>query len=162
MELVASQTLAAKVLARTGSPRLAAKKSGLSLDEVRVLQKDPAFNDQVLEYGTTPAFRTLMGLQHLGTLALKVLREELSVEKIKKVRKGRPRKDEKYSPFRSVEVNPDPRRIRAAKVVLDHMQMAIEHTHLLARIKSLEEQLQRERGVPLPAPVEVEVIAQSI
>lgn len=156
MEQLPALHVAAKVLARTASVNTAARKSSISVDELKRLQKeDLEFNSLVLEYRTKNVMRTAMAIQAAGPLAVKVLREELSITPgVRKVRRGRPPKDAKYSPHKEVAPEPDPRRIRAAKVILELWLKATETIDLASRIAVLEQQTAR-----APATFNVEVVS---
>lgn len=145
MELTESHHLAAKVLARTASVNTASRKSGIPAADLKQLQKSEIdFMSLVLEYRTKNVMRTAMAIQAAGPLAVKVLREELSIQpKSRKVRIGRPPKDAKYSPHRDITPEPDPRRIRAAKVILELWLKATETIDLASRIAQLEQQVGR-------------------
>lgn len=149
--------VAAKVLAYTASPNRASRKSGIPVAEIRRLQTaDIDFAAMVLEYRTANIMKTALALARAGPLAVRVLEDELSIPAgPKKVRKGRPPKDNKYSVTKEVPQEHDPRRIRAAKVVLELFPKMIEIADLASRISLLEQQLSQRVN---PPTVDVEVL----
>lgn len=162
MILVMEQTntveLAAKVIARTASVNAASKKSGIPVDELRRLQReDIDFNALVLEHRTKNVMRTAVAIQRAGPLAVKVLTEELSITPgVRKVRRGRPPKDDKYKVTKEVSPEPDPRRIRAAKIILELFLKATEIVDLASRIAVLEQQVGRRDIVVTAEPLPLE------
>lgn len=160
MEQTPPLELAAKVLARTASITAASKKSGIPADELRRLQReDLDFTALVLEHRTKSVMKTAVAVQRAAPLAVKVLHEELSiVPGVRKVRRGRPRKDDKYLVTKEVAPEPDPRRIRAAKIILELFFKATEIIDLASRITVLEQQANRRDVVvtvePTPPAIE--------
>lgn len=145
MEQLPPLEVAAKVLAHTASITAASRKSGISKDELRRLQReDIDFSAMVLEHRTKNIMKTAVAVQRAAPLAVKVLTEELSITPgVRKVRRGRPRKDDKYTVTKEVTPEPDPRRIRAAKILLELFFKATEIIDLASRITLLEQQAGR-------------------
>ena len=145
MEQTPSLELAAKVLARTASVTAASRKSGIPTDELRRLQRDDLdFSALVLEHRTKNVMKTAVAVQRAAPLAVKVLHEELSiVPGVRRVRRGRPPKDDKYKVTKETPPEPDPRRIRAAKIILELFFKATEIIDLASRITVLEQQASR-------------------
>lgn len=145
MEQTPALELAAKVLAHTASITAASKKSGIPVDELRRLQReDIDFSAMVLEHRTKNVMKTAVAVQRAAPLAVKVLHEELSITPgVRRVRRGRPPKDAKYTVTKETPPEPDPRRIRAAKILLELFFKATEIIDLASRIMVLEQQARR-------------------
>lgn len=145
MEQTPAHDLAAKVIAHTASVNAASRKSGIPADELRRLQReDLDFSSLILEHRTKNIMKTAVAVQRAAPLAVKVLHEELSITPgVRKVRRGRPRKDDKYLVTKEVAPEPDPRRIRAAKIILELFFKATEIIDLASRITLLEQQAGR-------------------
>lgn len=146
MELNESRSLAARILARTGSAHLAARKTGVELSLIRAWERDPEFVALILDRKSVNVVRTLSALIDCGPKAIAVLKQEMSTAQVKKVRIGRPPKDNKYSPHREKEPDADPRRIRAAKIIVENFFRAAETADLVERIKTLEAALRRQNN----------------
>lgn len=146
------RALAARVLARTASPRRAAKKSGVDLDTIRAWTRDPIFQQMVVEVRTSNVMKTVVAIQNAAPIAAKALADELQVERPKTVRRGRPPKDAQFSTERpaakATEV--DPRRIRAAKVILELFTKFTEMGDLVHRIRHLEDMVTNRQTVDVP------------
>lgn len=147
--------IAARVLARTCSPRRAARKSGLALAEVKSLQKDPIFAQLVLENRTASVMRTVAAIIKAGPLAVQALADELGKEPRKTRAKTGPKpKDEKFAKNKPL-VNSnelDPRRIRAAKMILELLPKYIEIGEIVPRLRKVEETIAESQGpAQLPA-----------
>lgn len=142
--------VAATVLARTASPKRAAKRAGIDLETLREWQKDPLFQQMVVEVRTVNVMRTVITIQRAAPIAAKAIAEELQIERPQKMRRGRPPKtgNPVTQPSRaSQEI--DPRRVRAAKVILELFTKFTEIGDLVHRIRDLEEQVSR-RPVSTP------------
>lgn len=151
--------IAAKCLAHTASLRSASRQSGISVEELRRIKKsDPEFRNLVLEYTTASTLRNARKVERLVGIALKVLKEELSIPNtVRRMKRGSPRKhDLDEDGCHNKLPVPNSTRVRAAQAVLDLWHKTKELYDTNVRLRDLEDlMLQKSPG---PDIVDVEVI----
>ena len=128
---------AAKTLARTASVHAASRRSGIPIDTIRKLQRsDMEFIGYILEFRTKKMMKTSIALEDAGPLAVQILVDEMKATG-----------------------DANPRKIRAAKVILQLLPQMRQTTELLIRIRDMEERLQEQHTyLPPPEFIDVETL----
>lgn len=150
------QEQAATELAKSGSPRRAARVAGVPLDVVKLWQKDPEFAALVLENRSTDLILTVSTLMSAGPMAAQTLVDQLGARKGKRPGRGPDAAiPERQRSRKAAPTYSDPRKIRAARIILDNIFRFAETIEFMERIKALEEKarVSYNAGVPLEGRV---------
>lgn len=153
--------VAAYNIARTGSIRYAAKKSGLTVDQIKTLRRtSPQFRDLVLEYTTESTVKTARSIEAVVPLALETLVDEMKKVSKKTRHIGRPRKDEPPVTVEEKLENPNPTRVRAARTILEFWLKSREVYDINIRLRDIENFMNNPPSEIEPLP-QLEVISSS-
>lgn len=111
------QEIASRELAKHGSPRRAARKAGVELKQVAEWMGEPEFLAEVRDLRNVPLMMTCAALTRAGPKAVRILENEMD----------------------AIDGQENPRKIRAAKIVLELFKSFADMGNLSLRVAELEE-----------------------